>query len=220
MTDQPASPRTTLRRGADRAEYDRAAMMQMLRDGHVAHVGANTEEGPLVLPMAYGITDTTMYLHGALANSLLRAGADREVCVTVTLLDALVVSKSPFHHTMNYRTVVVRGAATVVTDPDERLLALRVITDHIVPSWETTRPVNSADLKATKVIAVPLAEMSGKVREGHAVNDPIDADDPSWCGLIPFESRWGTPETAPDSGTAQVPAPIAAVVPRAVSPAG
>jgi len=171
MSHEPASPRVTVRRGAHHANYDRDVMRRILREGHVAHVGVNTPEGPLVLPMAYGITENTMYLHGALANSLLKAGAGTEVCATVTLLDGLVFAKTPFNHSMNYRCVVVRGEARTVDDETERLEALHIISDHVVSNWETTRPPNASELRATRVIALPLDEMSAKIGEGMPTNE-------------------------------------------------
>ena len=208
MPHQPASPRVTVRRGAHHADYDREAMMRILREGHVAHVGVATDDGPLVLPMAYGITDDTMYLHGALANAMLREGAGTEVCVTVTIVDGLVFAKTPFNHSMNYRCVVVRGGARAVTDENEKFEALRI-----------QRPANASELRATRVVALPLAEMSAKTGEGMPENDDIDAGAPHWSGIVPLESRWGTPITAPDSG-APVPEGIAGLGGRTVSPPG
>jgi len=131
MTAEPMSQRTTVRRGASHAACGRADPLAILRAGQCAHVGVNTADGPLVLPMAYGVTPEVMYLHGALANPLLKAGTEG-ICATVTLLDGLVIAKTSFNNTMNYRSVVVRGTPRQVTDEAERLVALRVITDHIV----------------------------------------------------------------------------------------
>ena len=217
MTNNPASPRVTVRRGAHHADYDRGAMLQILRDGHVAHVGVDTPEGPLVLPMAYGVTENTMYLHGALANSLLKAGAGTDVCATVTLLNGLVFAKTPFNHSMNYRCVVVRGAARAVTDETERLEALRIISDHVVSNWDTTRPPNASELRATRVIALPLGEMSAKIRDAMPTNDEIDTDAPYWTGIVPLVAHWGEPVTAPDSGAA-TPAAIAGLAGSRISP--
>jgi nitroimidazol reductase NimA-like FMN-containing flavoprotein (pyridoxamine 5'-phosphate oxidase superfamily) len=167
--------------------------------------------------MAYGVTDDTMYLHGALANSLLRAGANTDVCVTVTLLDGLVLAKTPFNHTMNYRSVVVRGTARVVDNADEHLAALRAVSDHIVPNWDSSRPPTAEELRATRVVAVPLSEMSAKVRVGMPTNDEADTDGNHWCGVIPLVSHWGEPSTAPDAG-ATVPRSIARFAGTEVSP--
>jgi nitroimidazol reductase NimA-like FMN-containing flavoprotein (pyridoxamine 5'-phosphate oxidase superfamily) len=219
MTHEPASPRVTVRRGGHHADYDREAMMRILREGHVAHVGVATDDGPLVLPMAYGITHDTMYLHGALANAILQEGAGTEVCVTVTIVDGLVFAKTPFNHSMNYRCVVVRGGARAVTDDNEKLEALRIITDHVAANWSDQRPANASELRATRVVALPLAEMSAKTGEGMPENDDIDAGAPHWSGIVPLESRWGTPLTAPDAG-APVPEGIAGLGGRTVSPPG
>ena len=216
MTAEPMSQRTTVRRGASHAEYGRDEILGILRAGQIAHVGVVTDEGPLVLPMAYGVTGDVMYLHGALANSLLKAGADG-VCATVTLLDGLVIAKTSFNNTMNYRSVVVRGTPRLVTDGAERMEALRVITDHIVANWEHLRPPSESELRATRIIALPLDEMSAKVRTGPPVNDDVDADAAHWCGEIPLVSMWAAPVTAPDSGAA-VPGSIEKIAGRPVTP--
>lgn len=216
MTAQPMSQRTTVRRGASHAEYGRDEILEILRAGQIAHVGVGTDEGPLVLPMAYGVSEDVMYLHGALANSLLKAGSNG-VCATVTLLDGLVIAKTSFNNTMNYRSVVVRGTPRLVTEEAERLDALRIITDHIVANWEHLRPPSESELRATRIIALPLDEMSAKVRTGPPVNDDIDAGAVHWCGEIPLVSAWGAPVTAPDSGAA-LPSSIAALTDRPVTP--
>src|SRR5262245_40793781 len=117
----PATDRVRLRRLPDRGSYDRAAILGVLDAGMIAHVGVDTDQGPVVLPMAYGRTDDDLYLHGSVANAALRAGVGRDVCVTVTIVDAIVVGRTPFHNSMNYRSVVVRGTARQVDDPAELL---------------------------------------------------------------------------------------------------
>ena len=174
-------------------------MREILRVGTVAHVGVMTDEGPLVLPMAYGIDDDTMYLHGALANSLLGAGAEQEICATVTIVDGLVFAKTPFNHSMNYRSVVVRGRARIIAGDDEARRALRIITDHIVPTWETTRPPTANDVRATRVIALPLAEMSAKIRSGGPGNFPEDENEQYWTGHVPVSLMVGVPVTNIDA---------------------
>lgn len=216
MTTQPMSQRTTVRRGASHAEYGRDEILAILRAGQIAHVGVGTDEGPLVLPMAYGVSGDVMYLHGALANSLLKASSNG-VCATVTLLDGLVIAKTSFNNTMNYRSVVVRGTPRPVTEEAERLDALRIITDHIVANWEHLRPPSESELRATRIIALPLEEMSAKVRTGPPVNDDVDAEAAHWCGEIPLVSAWGAPVTAPDSGAA-LPLSIAGLADRPVTP--
>lgn len=204
----PHSPRTMVRRGAKRATYDPADIHGILADGIVAHVAVVTDDGPLVLPMVYGIEGDTMYLHGALANSLLRAGGDAEVCATVTIVDGLVFAKTSFNHSMNYRSVVVRGRARVVTDETEHVAALRTITEHIVETWDTTRPPSAAELRATRVIALLLNEVSAKVRTGPAVNEDEDADQPLWSGQVPIMTVFGAPIDNADA-SAGVPSPVA-----------
>lgn len=196
----PASARTTVRRGAKRAEYERSQIFEILRAGSVAHVGVSTEDGPLVLPMVYGITDENMYLHGALANSLLKDGADAEICVTVTIVDGLVFAKTPFNHSMNYRSVVVRGRARIVVEEEEVLAALQLMTDHIVPTWDVMRHPSQSEIRATRVVAVPLNEMSAKVRTGGAVNDAEDEGAPYWSGHIPVATTFGAPVSNIDAG--------------------
>ena len=182
-------------------------MQEILRAGSVAHVAAITEEGPLVLPMVYGIGDGVMYLHGALANSLLKAGANTDICATVTILDGLVYAKTPFNHSMNYRSVVVRGAARIVSDEQETLQALQLMTDHVVPTWDVVRRPSASEIRATRVIALPLAEMSAKVRTGGAINVPEDEGAEYWSGYVPVSTIHGAPISNEDAG-ADIPAVI------------
>jgi nitroimidazol reductase NimA-like FMN-containing flavoprotein (pyridoxamine 5'-phosphate oxidase superfamily) len=216
MTDKSseslaASARTTVRRGAKRAEYGQENILEILRDGSIAHVGVNTSDGPLVLPMVYGLTDSIMYLHGALANSLLKSGADTDICVTVTIVDGLVFAKTPFNHSMNYRSVVVRGKARIVEDNDEIMSALQLMTDHIVPTWNTTRDPSPSEIRATRIIALPLDEKSAKVRAGEAINEEGDKDLAVWSGYIPITSVLGSPITNSDSG-AETPEEVLRIV--------
>ena len=200
----PGSDRTTVRRGVKRAEYGQENILAILRTGSVAHVGVNTRDGPLVLPMVYGMTDDTMYLHGALTNSLLKSGADTDICVTVTIVDGLVFAKTPFNHSMNYRSVVVRGKARVVEDAEEVIRALRLVTDHTVPTWDTTRNPLPSEIRATRIIALPLDEKSAKVRTGEAINEQDDRDLAVWSGYMPITSVFGSPISNSDSG-AEIP---------------
>jgi nitroimidazol reductase NimA-like FMN-containing flavoprotein (pyridoxamine 5'-phosphate oxidase superfamily) len=207
----PSSDRTTVRRGAKRAEYGQENILEILRAGSVAHVGVNTNDGPLVLPMVYGLTDDTLYLHGALANSLLKSGADTDICVTVTIVDGLVFAKTPFNHSMNYRSVVVRGKARVVEDDEEVMCALQLMTDHIVPTWNTTRNLSPGEIRATRIIALPLDEKSAKVRAGEAINEVDDKELAVWSGYMPITSVLGSPITNSDSG-AETPEEVLRIV--------
>ena len=203
---QPASSRTTVRRGAARAAYDDERIKGILDAGLIAHVGVQTPDGPLVLPMAYGRDDTTLYLHGAAANHLLGTGDGHEICATVTHVDGLVMARTPFHNSMNYRSVVVRGRATKITDKSAKLRALKIITDHVVENWDLGREVSDVDEKKTLVLEMPLAEASAKVRAGDPIDEPDDMAGPWWAGVIPVETRFGTPTPAADlTGTNPVP---------------
>ena len=209
---EPTSPRTTVRRGADRAVYDHDRIREILDAGLVAHVGVQTTDGPLVLPMAYGRDDHTLFLHGAAANHLLGTGDGHEICATVTHVDGLVMARTPFHNSMNYRSVVVRGRATKITDRADKLRALKIITDHVVENWDLGRPVSDIDEKKTLVLEMPLAEASAKARTGDPIDEPDDMAGPWWAGVIPVETRIGTPFPAADlTGTDPIPAAYSAL---------
>ncbi len=216
-TPEPASSRVRLRRGAERAEYDRAEILRVLDAGLIAHVGVVTADGPIVLPMAYGRTDEWLYVHGSVANAALRAAVGRDICVTVTIVDGIVVGRCPFHNSMNYRGVVVRGVAREVDDPAEHLAALRLVSDHIVPTWETARQPSAEEIRKTRVVAVALVEMSAKIRRGDPIDEPADLDGPHWAGHVPIRSQWETPVPSGDlrEGVA-VPAGVAALDGRPV----
>ena len=205
--DQTApSPRTTVRRGANRAVYAPDDVKTILDAGLVAHVGVQTPDGPLVLPMAYGRDEATLYLHGAAANHLLGTGSGHEICATVTHVDGLVMARTPFHNSMNYRSVVVRGFATKIVDKAEKLRALKIITDHVAENWDLGREVSDIDEKKTLVLEMPLAEASAKVRAGDPIDEPDDMAGPWWAGVVPIETRFGTPYPAADlTGTNPVP---------------
>ncbi len=183
---------------AEQGRYDRAEVAAILDAGLIAHVGVETPEGPLVLPMAYGRDGESLYLHGALANHLLNSGEGAEVCVTVTHLDGLVMARTPFHNSMNYRCVVVRGRARRVTDAAAKLRALRLVTDHIVANWDTARPPTEADIRATLVLELPLAEASAKVRGGDPVDEAEDMAGDWWAGVVPLTTRFEVPKPSAD----------------------
>ena len=198
MEAQPASERVRLRRGPTRAAYDRETMLAVLDTGLVAHVGVVTDDGPIVLPMAYARTDEWLYVHGSAANAMLRAAVGHDICVTVTVLDGLVVGRSPFHNSMHYRGVVVRGVARRVEDPAEHLRALQLVSDHVVPTWDTGRLPTEREMRKTMVLAVPLTEMSAKIRDGGPGDEPEDLGGPHWGGHVPLLAAWGAPVPAAD----------------------
>jgi nitroimidazol reductase NimA-like FMN-containing flavoprotein (pyridoxamine 5'-phosphate oxidase superfamily) len=203
MSEAP-SDRATVRIHDDRAVYDRASIEDILDEGLVAHVGIADDHGPVVIPMSYGRQGDRLYLHGKPSSRLLRAVASgRPVSVTVTLVDGLVLARSVFHHSVNYRSVVIFGAGRLVRDDDAKLEALRVITEHIVPGrWADARLPNETELKQTYVVEIPLDEASAKVRTGPPKDDPADAELAVWGGVIPLELR--ADEPIPDS---DLPAP-------------
>jgi uncharacterized protein len=194
----PASDRVTVRRLPERGVYAPQVVHEILDAGFVAHVGVQTDDGPIVLPMAYGRTDDTLYLHGSAANAMLRSARGTEICATVTLIDGLVFARTAFHNSMNYRSVVIRGTARAVDDPDEHVEALRLVSNHVVETWEQGRAPNDLEIRKTMVIAVPLTEASAKVRSGDPVDDPEDLDGPHWAGTVALEQVWGAPSAAAD----------------------
>ena len=193
---------------AERGRYGSDDVREILDAGLIAHVGVDTADGPLVLPMAYARDDEHLYLHGALANHLLNSGEGAEICVTVTHLDGLVMARTPFHNSMNYRCVVVRGRARRIDDPADKERALRLVTDHIVASWDTSRPPSAEDLRATLVLELPLAEASAKVRAGDPVDDAEDMAGEWWAGVVPLTTRFELPTPAADL-TEGIPTPAA-----------
>lgn len=211
----PPSERVRLRRLAARARYERSEVLGILDAGLIAHVGVSTPDGPLVLPMAYGRDEDHLYLHGAVANHLLGTGDGQEVCVTVTHLDGLVMARTPFHNSMNYRSVVVRGRAQRIVDRERKLTALRLITDHVVTNWDNTRLPSRSDLRSTLVLEVPLAEASAKARCGDPVDEPDDIAGPWWAGLIPISTRFEPAVASSDlTDGIEPPGPITALAGR------
>jgi uncharacterized protein len=186
--------RTRLRRLPARGSYEREVVYRILDEGLVCHVGFVADGLPVVIPTGYGRAGDTLYVHGSAASRMLRTLAEgAPVCVTVTLLDGLVLARSAFHHSMNYRSVVVFGTASVVEEA-EKAEALRVITEHIVPGrWAEARGPDEGELRKTLVLKLPLAEASAKVRTGPPVDDETDYGLPVWAGEIPLTLNAGTP---------------------------
>lgn len=209
---QPPSDRMRVRRLAYRGSYNRSDILRILDAGLIAHVGVSTPDGPLVLPMAYGRDDHYLYLHGALANHLLAAGNEQEVCITVTHLDGLVMARTPFHNSMNYRSVVVRGRASRIIEEEQKARALHLITDHVVANWDQSRLPSKSDLRKTLVLRVPLAEASAKVREGDPIDEPEDISGPWWAGVVPITTRFGSAIASADLvGDSRPPEQVAAL---------
>jgi nitroimidazol reductase NimA-like FMN-containing flavoprotein (pyridoxamine 5'-phosphate oxidase superfamily) len=187
------SLRTRVVREPQRAVYDRDAVYQILDEAFLCHVGFVAEGQPFVIPTSYGRDGDLLYIHGSAASRMLRnLDQGLPVCVTVTLLDGLVLARSVFNHSMNYRSVVMLGTATLVDDPAEKLAALRALSEHIIPGrWDDARQPNEKELKATSVLRLPINEFSAKVRVGPAVDDEEDYSFPTWAGVIPLEMTVG-----------------------------
>src|SRR6185369_9259827 len=158
--------RTTLKRLPKRGEYDRERVYAILDEAFICHVGFVVDDRPVVIPTGYGRLADVLYIHGSAASRMLRTLAEAiDVCVTVTLIDGLVLARSAFHHSFNYRSVVVFGKARLVTGAAEKMAALRAFTEHVIPErWDDVREPNESELKATTVMALPLTEASAKIR--------------------------------------------------------
>jgi nitroimidazol reductase NimA-like FMN-containing flavoprotein (pyridoxamine 5'-phosphate oxidase superfamily) len=195
-----STARSTPTRLRERARRDRADLYAVLDAGLICHVGLVRDGGPVVLPTGYGRVEDTLYLHGSTGAGWLRALDGMPVCVTVTHVDGIVYARSVFHHSMNYRSAVVHAAARVLTDPDERLAALRAITEHLAPgSWDHARQPGRRELAATGVFAVDLAEAAVKIRTGPPGDDEEDiAAGGRWAGVLPVTTTFDTPRPAPD----------------------
>ncbi len=200
--------RTQVRRLAKRGVYDKAQIHSILDEGCICHVGFVIDGQPYVIPTGYARSGDRIYIHGSAANRMLRTldqGVD--VCLTVTLVDGFVLARSAFHHSMNYRSVVVLGKAILVTDPQEKIEAMHSFTNHIVPGrWEEVRQPTEQEMKATAVLALPLDEVSAKVRTGPPIDDEQDYALPVWAGVLPLRTQFGEPVT-----DARVPPGIAVI---------
>jgi nitroimidazol reductase NimA-like FMN-containing flavoprotein (pyridoxamine 5'-phosphate oxidase superfamily) len=187
--------RTTLKRLAKRGNFDRDVVYGILDEAFICHVGFIVEGRPVVIPTAYGRVGDRFYLHGSAANRMLRtAETGVDICVTVTLVDGLVLARSAFHHSINYRSVVIFGRASVVEDSREKFEALRSFTQHVVPSrWADVREPTDSELKATIVLYLELMEVSAKVRTGPPIDDEEDYAMPVWAGEIPLRLVAGVP---------------------------
>jgi len=194
------SARTRVKRVHDRAVYDRTRIDEILDAALICHLGFEHDGQPYVIPTLHARIGELLYVHGSAASRTLRAlGEGIPACVTVTLLDGLVLARSAFHHSMNYRSVVILGRARVLADPIEKTMALRCFTNHVVPGrWEEVRPPSDQELKGTTVLALPLQEVSAKIRTGGPKEDPEDLARPVWAGVVPLRTVSGEPIAEPD----------------------
>jgi len=189
------SARTRVVREPHRGVYDRSTAYQILDEGFICHVGFVVDGQPFVIPTGYGRAGDNLYFHGSAASRMLRRVDEGiAVCVTVTLLDGLVLARSIFNHSMNYRSVVILGTARAVTDAKEKLEALRLLSEHILPGrWAESRQPNEKELKATLVLRLPIEEFSSKVRQGPPLDDEEDFAFPTWAGVVPLTLVAGEP---------------------------
>jgi nitroimidazol reductase NimA-like FMN-containing flavoprotein (pyridoxamine 5'-phosphate oxidase superfamily) len=189
MSDFTPTERTQVKRLPKRGKYERETVFAILDAGFVCHVGFTVDGQPYVIPTNYGRSGDTIYLHGSAASRMLRTLSEGvPVSVTVTHVDGLVLARSAFHHSVNYRSVVILGTARLVTDPAEKMEALRVFTDHVMKGrWDDVRQPTEQELKATTVLALPLEEVSAKVRTGGPIDDEADYTLPVWAGVLPLE---------------------------------
>jgi nitroimidazol reductase NimA-like FMN-containing flavoprotein (pyridoxamine 5'-phosphate oxidase superfamily) len=201
QTEYPQGPRTTPTRLRERADYGLDAVHAVLDEALVCHIGVVVDGEPVVLPTIHARVDRRLYLHMSTGSRLTRlaAGGGVPVCVTVTLLDGLVLARSQFHHSMNYRSVVVRGRAELVTDPDEKSTALNAVVEHIVTGRSAaSRPADAKELAATAVLRIALEEASLKQRSGPPADDEADLALVHWAGVVPVSTGFGPPQPAPD----------------------
>ena len=192
-----ATPRTRHHRLREQGRQDRADLLAVLAAGFVAHLGLPAADGVMVVPTVYGFTEDELYLHGSVASQSL--AADAPACVTITLVDGLVLARSVFEHAVNYRSAVIYAVPRIVDDPAEKLAGLRCVSEHLAPGqWDYVRQPSRKELAATRLLAFSLAEASVKIRTG----PPDDADSPDaalglWAGEVPLESRWQAPVPDP-----------------------
>jgi nitroimidazol reductase NimA-like FMN-containing flavoprotein (pyridoxamine 5'-phosphate oxidase superfamily) len=197
--DFSQTERTTLKRLPKRGVYDRDVVYAILDEALICHVGFTVNDRPIVIPTGFGRVDDRLYIHGSQASRMLRTvGVGIDVCITVTLLDGLVLARSAFHHSMNYRSVVIFGRASIVDEREEKLAALLAFSEHVIPGrWAEVREPTEQELKATTVLALPLAEVSAKVRTGPPLDDEEDYALPVWAGVIQLRLSAGAPVPDP-----------------------
>ena len=195
----PPSERSTVRRIPERGAYDTDVIYQVLDEALVCHIAFSTDQGPVAVPTIHARVGNVLYLHGSHASRMMRTTVDTDVCVAATIVDGIVAARSAFHHSLNYRSVVVFGRPRVVIDPQERMLAFEAITNHVLPGrWDEARPPNEKEDAATRLIALEITEASAKVRTGPPGDDEEDMGLGIWAGVIPLAVTPGTPEPAPD----------------------
>jgi nitroimidazol reductase NimA-like FMN-containing flavoprotein (pyridoxamine 5'-phosphate oxidase superfamily) len=195
MNEFKPTERTKVRRLPDRGKYDSESVYGILDEAFICHVGFVVEGQPYVIPTGFARVNDTLYIHGSAASRMLRTLADGvQVCVTVTLIDGIVMARSGFHSSMNYRSVVILGRAMQVEGRDEKLAALAAFSEQVMPGrWKDLRETTDAELKGTLVLTLPLKEVSAKVRTGPPKDDEVDYALPLWAGVVPLKLTAGKP---------------------------
>ncbi len=194
-----STSRTEITRLAKRGHHDTETIYPILDEGLVCHVSYQVDGQPFMIPTAYCRIDDTVYLHGSVGSHFFRQLAKEiPVCIAVTHVDGLVMARSAFHHSVNYRSVILFGQTRFVDDANERLLDLECITEHLVPGrWNDTRQPNASEMKKTMVLAIKIEEASAKVRTGNVGDDPEDMNLPHWAGVLPINLHYGKPQQDP-----------------------
>jgi hypothetical protein len=204
---EPSTERATVRRLAERGEYGQDTINQILDEALICHLAFETDHGPVAIPTIHARLGSVLYLHGSPASRMMRTTAGDQVCVTATIVDGIVAARSAFHHSLNYRSVMVFGVPRVVTDPAERTAAFAAITNHVLPGrWDEARKPNEKEDKGTRLLALDIDEASAKVRTGPPGDDVEDMDSGIWAGVIPLSMTAGRPIPAPDL-EADIPVP-------------
>ncbi|WP_062349856.1 pyridoxamine 5'-phosphate oxidase family protein [Herbidospora yilanensis] len=207
MTELSSTPRTVLGRSKDRGRTDRAELHAVLDAGLICHLGVIVDGSPMVVPTGYGRIGDTLYLHGSTGARSLRTAPGDTICVTVTHLDGIVLARSVFHHSVNYRSAMIYGVPRLVTDEEERMAGLAAITEQLAPGqWDYARLPNRKEMAATAVLALSLEEASVKMRAAGPNDDDEDYDLPIWAGVLPVVTTWGEPEPDPKM-TRDIPVP-------------
>ena len=195
----PQTDRTKLKRLPKRGHFDRETVYGILDEGFICHVGFAPGGQPVVIPTGYARVDDTLYIHGSQASRMLKTLAGGvDACVTVTIIDGLVLARSAFHHSMNYRSVVIFGRATLIEDREEKYAALVALSEHIIRGrWNDVREPTEQEMRATTVLSVPLVEASAKIRTGPPLDDEEDYALPIWAGVVPLRLEAGEPVPDP-----------------------
>jgi len=199
MPDFPKTGRNQVRRKPQRADYQKQTIYHIIDEAPICHVGFVVDGQPVVIPTLHARQDDVIFLHGAPASRLLKViETGAEVCITVTIVDGIVLARSAFHHSINYRSAVLFGRGAIITEPAQKMVALAAITEHIAPGrWREARQPSQQELDATTVVAVSIASASAKMRSGPPLDDEADYELPIWAGVLPLALVRAAPEPDP-----------------------